>query len=70
MKDAVTKFVSSIPGGLWEDALAVARHLRGSSDVTVATHIDADGVAAASIAKSVLERLGARHEVLFFKKLT
>ena len=69
MKDAVAKFIESMPRGLWEDALAVARHLRTCSDVTVATHIDADGVAAASIAKCVLERLGVRHDVLFFKKL-
>jgi single-stranded-DNA-specific exonuclease len=69
VKDAVAKLISAMPVGLWRDALAVAEHLRSCAKVTVATHIDADGVAAASIAKLVLERMGVAHEVLFFKKL-
>lgn len=37
--------------------------------VRVASHIDADGVAAAAIAKSALARAGVKSEVEFFKKL-
>lgn len=69
MKEAVSRFQSSIPRGLWNDAQAAARTLQGMSRVIVATHIDADGIAAAAIAKTVLERLGVENEVRFYKKL-
>jgi single-stranded-DNA-specific exonuclease len=69
MKEDIATFVSSIPAGLWNDALAVASILSGSSKVVVATHIDADGIAAASIAKLALDRMGVENEVSYFKKL-
>jgi single-stranded-DNA-specific exonuclease len=69
MREAVSKFISSVPEGLWRDAEAAAAAVRSSTHVVVATHIDADGIAAASIAKLVLDRTGTPHEVRFFKKL-
>ncbi len=69
MKEAISKLVSSIPDGLWRDAEAAAAIVRRSTTVVVATHIDADGIAAGSIAKLVLERMGISHDVRFFKKL-
>jgi single-stranded-DNA-specific exonuclease len=69
MKEAVARFMSSVPEGLWRDALEAAKAIDGRSRVIVATHIDADGIAAAAIATTALERKGTKHEVRFFKKL-
>ena len=50
-------------------AFGAATRISGSSNALVATHIDADGIAAASIAVGTLRRLDISHEVRFFKKL-
>jgi RecJ-like exonuclease len=60
---------TSIPEGLWASAVAASEVIKRASSVVVATHIDADGVAAASIASRALAREGIRAQVLFFKKL-
>ncbi|MCU0852669.1 MAG: DHH family phosphoesterase [Thermoplasmata archaeon] len=60
---------SSVPPGLWASALRAADALKGARAVTVAAHIDADGISASAIAQTSLERAGARAEVKFFKKL-
>jgi RecJ-like exonuclease len=62
-------FKSSVPSGLWYSALQAADALKGARDVTVAAHIDADGISASAIARKSLERLGAVAKVEFFKKL-
>ena len=69
MSKPVREFLDSLPSGLVESAFESAQALRTASRVLVATHIDADGIAAAAIAKVALERLGKPHEVRFFKKL-
>ncbi|MBN1678131.1 MAG: hypothetical protein JW880_06290, partial [Candidatus Thermoplasmatota archaeon] len=61
--------VSSIPEAMWSSARKGAEELRRCELVRVASHIDADGVAAAAIAKSALTRAHVRSEVEFFKKL-
>ena len=63
------KLAASLPKGLRESADRAARSIKGASSVTVATHIDADGISAAAIAVSALNRLGTSSEVRFFKKL-
>ncbi|MFA5312443.1 MAG: DHH family phosphoesterase [Methanomassiliicoccales archaeon] len=50
-------------------AKAVAGHLKGSSDVLVVGHIDADGISATSIAKLMLDRAGVRVRCRCVKKL-
>lgn len=69
MRGLGRKLLDSLPGGLLESAIGSAQALKRAKRVVVATHIDADGVAAAAIAKITLERLGIPHEVRFFKKL-
>lgn len=54
---------------LYENSRRAAEAIRGSHDILVATHIDADGICAGSIASSALELLGKEHKVRFFKKL-
>lgn len=56
-------------GSLSGEARRIAEKIKASSSVVVASHIDADGISAASVASSALERAGIRHEVLFLKKL-
>jgi single-stranded-DNA-specific exonuclease len=53
----------------WDTAREIGEVLGKSSDVTVVGHIDADGIAAASIASIALERAGVPHKVRFVKKL-
>ncbi len=55
--------------GFLQAAGSMADQLKTSSDVLVVAHIDADGVSAASIASSALERAGVPHRVRFIKKL-
>jgi len=62
-------FSEGLPPALWKDANEAASSVTGASDVVIATHIDADGIAAAAIASTCLDRLGTRHEVVFLKKL-
>lgn len=61
--------MKTLPPPMADAAAGAARRISGCSDAVVATHIDADGIAAASIASGTLRRLGIRHEVMFFKKL-
>jgi len=51
------------------EAARIACRIRSATTVTVVSHIDADGISAASIASSALERAKIPHDVLFFKKL-
>ncbi len=69
MKLRPGEFLGSLPTGLRDSAVEAAAALRQASSAVVATHIDADGIAAAAIAKATLDRLGVPHEVRFFKKL-
>lgn len=64
-----TNIISKIPKGLWNDALKASAALRSAKSVHVATHIDADGISAAAIAKLALERMGIKVAVSFHKKL-
>lgn len=61
--------ISSVPGEMWSSAKKAARKLKGCASVRIASHIDADGVAAAAIANAALARSGVKSEVEFFKKL-
>jgi len=54
---------------MWSSARKAAEELKRCGSVQVASHIDADGVAAAAIASSALARAGVKAEVEFFKKL-
>jgi len=54
---------------MWAAAQKAADALRPASTVTIATHIDADGIAAAAIAETALVRAGKRAEKVFHKKL-
>jgi len=54
---------------MWSSARKAAEELKRCGFVQVASHIDADGVAAASIANGALARAGVRTEIEFFKKL-
>jgi len=62
-------FQASLPAGLWTSAQRAAAVLSRCRNVRIATHIDADGVTAAAIAKRSLERMRISCEVGFFKKL-
>ncbi len=65
----VEEMISGLPAGLWDSALQAAQMIARTRDVTVASHIDADGISAAAIASVALERAGIRVKVEFFKKL-
>jgi single-stranded-DNA-specific exonuclease len=52
-----------------EAATRAAERLRNSDNVLVVSHIDADGISAASIASCALDRIGVRHETMFTKKM-
>jgi single-stranded-DNA-specific exonuclease len=58
-----------LPKGLWRDAKKAADCIERASSVTIASHIDADGVSAAAIAATALDRASKKHNTLFFKKL-
>ena len=63
------QMASKLPHGLWTEALRAAKVLMAANRVVIASHIDADGVSAAAVAKSCLDRTGVAAEVRFFKKL-
>ncbi|MCJ7607805.1 MAG: DHH family phosphoesterase, partial [Thermoplasmata archaeon] len=65
----VEEMISGLPAGLWDSALQAAQMIARTRNVTVASHIDADGISAAAIASVALERAGIRVKVEFFKKL-
>ena len=69
MKESVERLLSSIPPGMLTAARSAAEAVRNASDVLVATHIDADGISAAAVATTAVERMGARPRTMFFKKL-
>lgn len=58
-----------LPPGLRKDAADAASAIAEADRIVIATHIDADGIAAAAIASTALDRLGTPHEVVFLKKL-
>jgi len=51
------------------EARRISQKVLASDSVVVASHIDADGISAASVASSALDRAGIGHEVIFLKKL-
>jgi len=63
------KLALQVPRGLWSEAQRAAKVLRSARKVAIASHIDADGVSAAAIAKQSLDRRGVTSGVRFFKKL-
>lgn len=67
--DAADEVIETVHMDLWRSAEEAARAIRSSTDIVVATHIDADGISAGAIASGALRRLGREHKVLFFKKL-
>lgn len=58
-----------VPAGLMAKATEAAQMLRKATFVSIASHIDADGISAAAIAELALKREGIRTTVEFFKKL-
>jgi len=52
------------------DIASAAALLKGSKDVLIVTHIDADGISAGSIASITADRLGIERETVFQKKIT
>jgi single-stranded-DNA-specific exonuclease len=66
---SVEEMISKLPPGLWDAAVQASQMLLRSSRVTIASHIDADGISAAAIASVALERAGISWETEFFKKL-
>lgn len=54
---------------LSKQARTIAEKILDCRRALVASHIDADGISAASIASSALENAGIEHEVIFLKKL-
>jgi len=62
MQDSVLEFHKS--------AAKAAVMLKSADDVLVVAHIDADGISAASVASRTLDRLGKKHTVQFYKKLS
>lgn len=52
-----------------EKAHRIAKKILESSNVVIASHIDADGISAAAVASSALDRANIEHEVIFLKKL-
>ncbi len=63
------QLASKVPKGMWAEALRAASALRSAKKVAIASHIDADGVSAAAVAKTALDRTGVVSEVRFLKKL-
>ncbi|MDG6221416.1 MAG: DHH family phosphoesterase, partial [Candidatus Thermoplasmatota archaeon] len=52
-----------------EHARPAAELLKKQEKVLLVSHIDADGISAAGIASTVLDRLGITHETLFIKSI-
>lgn len=70
MTAAILKqLVDELPPGMWQAAQKAGARVRSASSVVIASHIDADGISAAAIAKKALERAGILSEARFFKKL-
>ena len=67
--DEVEQLLASIPKKLRESAERAAGLIEKSRSVTVATHIDADGISAAAIAIASLKRMNISSDVRFLKKL-
>jgi single-stranded-DNA-specific exonuclease len=63
------EILDRLPRGMRVDAERAGRALAHASTVSIATHIDADGISAAAIANLALERAGIRSDVSFHKKL-
>ncbi|MGQ9588193.1 MAG: DHH family phosphoesterase [Thermoplasmata archaeon] len=63
------KLIHQLPPGMWKAAQKAGACIGSASSVVVASHIDADGISAAAIAKKALERAGVLSETRFFKKL-
>ena len=55
--------------GFVESAKQAAELIRAQNGILVASHIDADGISAAGIASTSLDRLGIDHEVIFIKSM-
>ena len=55
---------------LLNDLKRAASVIISAGEVTVITHIDADGITSGAIASRTLERLGKKHRIVFEKKLT
>ena len=58
-----------IGGRLGEESKKIAKKIMSSGSVVVASHIDADGISAAAVASSALDRAKIKHRVLFLKKI-
>lgn len=54
---------------LLQKAKEIKDHIRKQNEILIVTHIDADGIAAGSIASKALKRVGIEHVVRFVKKL-
>ena len=52
-----------------ELAKKAANKLKKASEMTIVSHIDADGISSAGIASQALDHIGMEHEVKFAKKL-
>ena len=69
-KTFILEFTIHLPmTPLFERAKEIAGILKEQNNVLVVTHIDADGIAAGSIASKALQRKGIEHGVRFVKKL-
>ena len=51
-------------GGLSSEARRISEKIKASNSVVVASHIDADGITAASVASSALDRAEARRNTV------
>jgi RecJ-like exonuclease len=69
MTAGVQSFLDAIPATMMDTAFKAARRIRGASDAIIASHIDADGISAAAIAGTTLQRLDIDFRTMFFKKL-
>ena len=69
MTSEVEAFSRKMPKGLWDSAAQASEAVMDAKKVTVAAHIDADGISAGAIASCVLSRQGVSNDVRFFKKL-
>lgn len=56
-------------GSIADTAKKIAEYLKGQKEIQIVSHIDADGIAAGTIASQALSRTGIDHEVRFVKKL-
>jgi len=54
---------------LWDDARGVAREVTSHHEVTVISHIDADGIASEAILSQALARAGVPHKSVFVRQL-